>query len=296
MKYRHAYHAGNFADLHKHVALVALLRLLQQKDKGLLFVDTHAGRGRYALGGGEARMTGEALAGAGAVLAALQGRTDVEPELADYTAVIAGWRRASGARHDYPGSPLIAAQLLRPQDRGIAIESQPAEFEALRKALGRDARVTAEHGDGYARLRALLPPPTRRGLVLIDPPYEDSRADFRAAAAAMHAALERFETCVIAIWYPVKDARDTDRWLQELARELARPACAAELWVHPPDSRAGLNGSGLVVVNPPWHFAQRCEIWQAALWPMLARAGAGAGTDGGSGGGSRVVSLAGERR
>lgn len=287
MKYRHAYHAGNFADVHKHVALIALLRAMQLKDKGLLFVDTHAGRGRYALGRGDARASGEAQAGAIALLAALQGRDNAPPELADYAAVIGAWRRSSRAQHDYPGSPLIAAQLLRWQDRGVAIESQPAEFEALRKALGRDSRVVAEHGDGHARLSALLPPVTRRGLVLIDPPYEDSRADWRAAAATTHAALERFETCVIAIWYPIKDVRDTDRWLQELARGLARPTSAAELWVHPTDSRAGLNGSGLVIVNPPFRFEDRCDAWQAALWPLLAPAGAG---------GSRIVSLVGERR
>jgi len=287
MKYRHACHAGNFADVHKHVALVALLRALQRKDKGFLFIDTHAGRGRYALGAGLARERGEAQSGAVAVLAALRGSARAPDELLDYAAVIEAWRRAADARHDYPGSPLIAAQLLRPQDHGVAIESQPAEFEALRKALGRTSRVVAEHGDGYQRLRALLPPPSRRGLVLIDPPYEDTRGDFRAAILAVQQALERFEGCVIAIWYPVKDARDTDRWLQELARGLPRPALAAELWVHPTDSRAGLNGSGLAVVNPPWLFADRCDLWQGALRPLLDPAGTG---------GARVVSLVGESR
>jgi len=287
MKYRHAYHAGNFADVHKHVALVALLRALQRKDKGFFYLDTHAGRGRYALGAGLARASGEAQSGAVAVLAALRGNADAPPELLDYAAVIDAWRRAADARHDYPGSPLIAAQLLRAQDHGVAVESQPAEFEALRKALGRGARVSAEHGDGYERLRALLPPPSRRGLVLIDPPYEDTRGDFRAASLAVRQALERFEGCVIALWYPVKDARDTDRWLQELARDLPRPALAAELWIHPPDSRAGLNGSGLAIVNPPWLFADRCDAWQRALLALLAGAGSG---------GARVVSLVGESR
>lgn len=290
MKYRHAYHAGNFADVHKHVALIALLRALQRKDKGFLFVDTHAGRGRYALDAGLARASGEAQAGAVAVLAALRdaaGRDRAAPELADYAAVVDAWRRAADARHDYPGSPVIAAQLLRPQDQARAIESQPAEFEALRKALGRHSRAVAEHGDGYQRLRALLPPPSRRGLVLVDPPYEDTRGDFRAAILAAHDALTRFEGCVIAIWYPVKDARDTDRWLQELARGLPRPALAAELWVHPPDSRAGLNGSGLAIVNPPYLFADRCDAWQVALRALLDPAGTG---------GARVVSLVGESR
>lgn len=287
MKYRHAFHAGNFADVHKHVALLALLRALQRKDKGFFFLDTHAGRGRYALGGGDARASGEAQEGAVAVLAALRNRSEPAPELLDYATVIGAWRRDADARHDYPGSALIAAQVLRAQDRGVAVEVQPAEFEALRKALGRSARVSAEHGDGYQRLRALLPPSERRGLVLVDPPYEDTRGDFRSAAAAVHDALERFETGVIALWYPVKDARDTDRWLAELARRVARPMMAAELWVHPPDSRAGLNGSGFVVVNPPFQFADRCDAWQRELRRLLAH---------GDTGGSRIVSLVGESR
>ena len=287
MQYKHTFHAGNFADVHKHVALIALLRALQRKEKGFLYVDTHAGRGRYALGSGPARDSGEAQSGAVAVLAALRGSGSAPEELVDYGAVIDTWRRAADARHDYPGSPIIAAQLLRPQDQARAIESQPAEFEALRKALGRHSRVIAEHGDGYQRLRALLPPASRRGLVLIDAPYEDTRGDFRAAIQASRDALTRFEGCVIAIWYPVKDARDTDRWLQELARDLPRPALAAELWIHPPDSRAGLNGSGLAIVNPPYLFADRCDIWQAALRALLDPAGTG---------GTRVVSLVGESR
>lgn len=287
MKYRHAFHAGNFADVHKHVALLALLRALQRKEKGFFFLDTHAGRGRYALASGDARASGEAQAGAVALLAALRSGPEAAPELLDYATVIGEWRRGADARHDYPGSALIAAQVLRAQDRGAAVEIQPGEFEALRKALGRGARVAAEHGDGYQRLRALLPPSERRGLVLIDPPYEDTRGDFRAAAAAVGDALERFETCVIALWYPLKDARDTDRWLEALARQVARPTIAAELWLHPPDSRAGLNGSGLVIVNPPFQFADRCDAWQAELRRALDPGGAG---------GSRLVSLVGESR
>lgn len=288
MKYRHAFHAGNFADVHKHIALVALLRALQRKDKGFFYLDTHAGRGRYALGSGDARASGEAQAGIERLFAAHDpaDRTAAAPEIADYRVVIEAWRRDAGARHDYPGSPLIAARLLRAQDHGVAIESQPAEFEALRKALGRDARIVAEHGDGYQRLRAHLPPVARRGLVLIDPPYEDTRGEFRAAAAAVQDALQRFATGVVALWYPVKDQRDTDRWHQDLARGIGRPALAAEFWIHPPDSRAGLNGSGLVVVNPPFQFAERCDAWQQALQRCLAPGEAG----------SRIVSLVGESR
>ncbi|MBV6416881.1 MAG: Ribosomal RNA large subunit methyltransferase J [Steroidobacteraceae bacterium] len=288
MKYRHAFHAGNFADVHKHVALLALLRALQRKDKGIFFLDTHAGRGRYALDSGDARTSGEAQRGVVVLLAMLrEARAELAPELHDYATVIEAWRRRADARHDYPGSAVIAAEVLRPQDRGVAVEIQPGEFEALRKTLGRDARVTAEHGDGWQRLRALLPPAERRGLVVIDPPYEDTAGDFRAAEEAVRGAIERFETGVIALWYPIKDARDTDRWLGKLARGLTRPTIAAELWVHPPDSRAGLNGSGLVIVNPPFRFAERCDTWQPALAHALGAQG---------GGGARTIPLVGESR
>ncbi len=290
MKYRHAFHAGNFADVHKHVVLLALLRALQRKEKGCFFLDTHAGRGRYALDRGDALARSESRFGAARLLTALrdaEARRLATPELVDYATVIEAWRRSAGAPHDYPGSPLIAAHVLRAQDHGVAVEAQPAEFEALRKALGRGARIQAEHADGYQRLRAHLPPAERRGLVLIDPPYEDTRGDFRAAASAIQDALERFATSVVALWYPIKDRRDTDRWHAGFAQQITRPTIAVELWMHPTDSRAGLNGSGLVIVNPPYRFADRCGAWQKELLRHLA-----AGTDAGS----RIVSLVGENR
>lgn len=265
MKYRHAFHAGNFADVHKHVALLALLRALARKDKGFLFVDTHAGRGRYPLGD-------EARAGIVAVLPTLHNGPD---ELADYAGLIDTWRATTHEPKAYPGSTLIAAQVLRAQDRGVAVELQPGEFEALRRQLGRDTRVRPQHGDGYAVLRALLPPIERRGLVLCDPPYEDRQADQRGAAVALRDALERFETGVFAIWYPIKEQRETDRWVAETARGLGREVTVAELWIHPRDSRAGLNGSGLFVVNPPFQFAERCGAWQAALVTALGAAHGG---------------------
>lgn len=268
MKYRHAFHAGNFADVHKHVALVALLRALARKDKGFLFVDTHAGRGEYALHRGDAARTSEAESGAERLLAA-QAR---EPEVLDYLAVLRDWRSQHGP-HAYPGSPMIAASLLRDVDRGIAVEMQPEEFEALRSSLGRHTRLRAEHGDGLDRLRSALPPVERRGLLLIDPAYEDAREDFRAVSLAVGEALRRFATGVIAWWYPVKDARDTDRWVAEFVRTLERPAISGELWVHPADSRAGLNGSGLIIVNPPYRFDERLQAWQTALADTLGERG-----------------------
>lgn len=268
MKYRHAFHAGNFADVHKHVALIALLRALSRKDKGFLYVDTHAGRGEYSLHRGDAARTGESDGGAEKLLTS----TPREPEVIDYLNVVRDWRSKHGP-HAYPGSPLIAANVLRAVDRGIAVEMQPEEFEALRSSLGRHTPLRAEHGDGLDRLRSALPPVERRGLVFIDPAYEDAREDFRQVGAAVVEALRRFETGVIAWWYPVKDARDSDRWVAEFVRTLQRPAISGELWIHPADSRAGLNGSGLMVVNPPYRFDERLQAWQTALADVLGERG-----------------------
>jgi len=288
VKYRHAFHAGNFADVLKHVALLALLRSLTRKDKGLLLLDTHAGRGRYDLAGGDASRSGEAAGG----IETLLGIHDAWPdEIADYLAVVRRLRRAPGLRHAYPGSPLIALAALRSQDRLTLIETQADEHAALRQAVReavREAagdgdsgrlpleRVTIECADGYARLGAWLPPIERRALVLIDPPYEDTGGDFQAAASAARDILQRLANAVIAIWYPIKQAKDTDAWRQRLIANLPSQAggtptaaCTAELWLHPRDNRVGLNGSGLLVINPPWQFAERARIWLPAIHAAL---------------------------
>jgi 23S rRNA (adenine2030-N6)-methyltransferase len=266
VKYRHAFHAGNFADVHKHVTLLALLTALKKKDKGFLYLDTHAGRGVYDLSGAR----GEAAAGIGQLLAAAAPRAT---ELRCYAQVIAGFRARRAGRLAYPGSPIIAAGELRPQDRAVLVESQPAEARALTAALARAAgaaRTHVERGDGFERLRAWLPPPERRGLTLLDPPYEETRADFERVAAAIGAGLRRFATGVIAAWYPIKEERLTATWQTELARAIAAPLLASELWLHPRDSRVALNGSGLLIANPPYLTAERMRLWLPELLQHLA--------------------------
>jgi 23S rRNA (adenine2030-N6)-methyltransferase len=272
MKYRHSFHAGNFADVHKHVTLLALLGALKNKDKGFLYLDTHAGRGAYDLAGNHP----EAAAGIGRFLAG----TPRAPELVRYAQVIAEFRARRGGRWLYPGSPIIAAGELRPQDRAVLVESQPAEARELAAALAAAAgaaRMRIERGDGFERLRACLPPPERRGLTFLDPPYEETREDFARVAAAIAAALGRFATGVIAAWYPIKDERDTAAWQGELAGAVAAPLLASELWLHPRDSRVGLNGSGLLIVNPPYLTAERMRLWLPELLEHLA-AGPAAGS------------------
>lgn len=273
MKYRHAFHAGNFADAHKHVTLVALLQALARKDKGFLFVDTHAGRGAYDLASAAARRGDESASGIGRF--APDSQTG-EPEIDAWLAAVAALRRERRERHAYPGSPLLALQLLRPQDRAAFAEAQVEEHVELRRELRDLPRVTVENADGFTRLPAWMPPIERRALVLIDPPYEDTRGDFERAAAAAQAALARFATAVIAIWYPVKDARDTARWLEQLAAKVApRELLVSELWIHPRDSRVGLNGSGVAIVNPPYLLDERMRAWLPVLHRALDPVGDG---------------------
>jgi 23S rRNA (adenine2030-N6)-methyltransferase len=292
MKYRHAHHAGNFADVHKHVTLLALLAALQRKDKGFLYLETHAGRGAYDL----SRTPGESATGIGRLEAQLgSGAASAAAELRNYGEKVRRLRREGGAPRLYPGSPLLAASELRPQDRAVLIERLPAEARALERALSGQAQgrarplqgeaalnITVETGDGFERLRAWLPPAERRGLTFLDPPYEQSREDFERVRRAATEALRRFHTGVVAIWYPIKDERDTAAWPAALAGELDCGLLAAELALYPRDSRVALNGSGMLILNPPYQVAERMQIWLPQLRACL---------DLGHGGGASVRSL-----
>jgi 23S rRNA (adenine2030-N6)-methyltransferase len=271
MKYRHAFHAGNFADVHKHVTLLCLISALQRKPRGFLVLDTHAGAGLYRLQGAAARRTREAVAGIGR----LENAVFAAPELRDYLDLVAAIREGAADPDVYPGSPLLAARRLRPVDRLVAIEMDVVEAAHLEAGLGGGARVQVERGDGYAGIRSRLPPPERRGLTLIDPPYEERGADFREVSSALVDGLQRFATGVYCAWYPIKDRRETDRWSTALARRLGREVLCAELWLHPTDSTAGLNGSGVVIVNPPWQIAERMREWLPELEARLRLGPAG---------------------
>jgi len=268
MKYRHSYHAGNFADIHKHVALLALLTALRRKEKGFAYLETHAGRGLYDV----SSPTEAAAAGVGKFVAA---RLEA-PELQDFAHLIADFRSQQREHsHSYPGSPLIAAHELRAQDRAVLCELVPAEARALERVLRGPAQFRVEEGDGYERLRAWVPPPERRGLILIDPPYEETRRDFERVVAVVTDALRRFETAVIAVWYPIKDERETKTWTSSFARSIERETLSSELWLYPRDSRVALNGSGLLIVNQPYLLADRMAVWLPELQAVLAVADAG---------------------
>jgi 23S rRNA (adenine2030-N6)-methyltransferase len=267
MKYRHSFHAGNFADVHKHVALCALLQALQRKDKGFFYLDTHAGAGRYDLAGPDTHHGAEARHGITALLAAAPELQS--PELQQYCEAVFALRRSVESDAACPGSPWLAAQHLRAQDRGLCCELLPAECRALERTLGGFRRMRVACLDGFEQARAVLPPAERRCLVLIDPPYENPDAEFERSLAMIQLILERLANAVVALWYPIKDERTLVPWLARAARALSAPASTIELWLFARDSRVGLNGSGLLLVNPPHHFTARAELWQQELRRVL---------------------------
>lgn len=273
MKYRHGFHAGNFADVHKHVALCALLQAMQRKDKGLFYLDTHAGAGCYDLAAPATHRGGEARHGITPLLAAAPRL--IAPELRFYCEQVQALRLETSRPTAYPGSPWLAARLLRLQDRGLCCEWLPAECRALERTLGGLRRMRIECADGYGQLRAVLPPAERRALVLIDPPYEEPGPELERALEAIGVILERLANSVIALWYPIKDERALAPWLRRVAQQLHTPTLELELWIYARDSRVGLNGSGLLVVNPPYQFEQRACEWQRELQRTLDPIGRG---------------------
>ena len=274
MKYRHGFHAGNFADIHKHVTLLALLSALKRKDKGFAYLETHAGRGAYEL----SHQSAEAVEGRGRFD---QGVYQAD-ELRDFATLITDFRSQRTQTRAYPGSPAIAALQLRPQDRGVVSEIVPAEERMLIRELEYAPRIRVERADGFERLRAWLPPTERRGLIFIDPPYEESRQDFERVTESIVDALQRFSTGVFAAWYPIKEERDVRAWLDGFARAVNHETIAGELWLYPRDSKVALNGSGMLIVNPPYQLEERMQIWLPELRSAL---------DVGHPGGTRITKL-----
>lgn len=264
VKYQHRHHAGNFGDVLKHVALVDLLTRLVQKDKPCFYLETHAGRGAYPL---DPAMRGEATLG---VLKVLAAEPRSQPLRAWSDRVRQFSRVVDGAPLSYPGSPCLAQRLLRPQDRASFYELAPAEAEALAITLGRDPRLHVECGDGLQAMKALLPPRERRGLVLIDPAYEHQEQDIDSALLALRAGLERFATGVYCLWYPIKERHALGRLRRATATPGWPPTLAVELCVYRDDTRVGLNGAGLLIVNPPWQLDVSMREWVAELHGILA--------------------------
>jgi 23S rRNA (adenine2030-N6)-methyltransferase len=261
MNYRHAYHAGNFADVFKHAVLVCLLKALHKKEKGFAYIETHAGAGRHDLKAPESQKTGEYRDGIGRVW------ESPPEEMADFLAAVRDTNRAKELRY-YPGSPRVARFFLRPQDRMRLCEAEPGECERLRAEFARDKQVEVRCDDGYAALRAWLPPPERRGVVLIDPPYETTD-EWRRAHEAIVFAVERWPTGIYAVWYPLKAGAPVERFKAGLVAAGLRDVFVAEFSVWPDDVPFRLNGCGVLVVNPPWQFDNELEKLRNPLTQSL---------------------------
>ncbi len=274
MNYRHAFHAGGFADVVKHAVLALLIERLKLKDTAFRVIDTHAGTGLYDLTGSEAVRSGEWRDGIGRLW-----QHDLDPGLA---ALLAPWLEAvktanpaSAKLRLYPGSPWIARHLLRRQDRLTAVERHPDDAQALAALFAGDVQVRTIALDGWLALGAFLPPKERRGLVLVDPPYEEPD-EFERLFDGFTSAHQRWPTGVYALWYPVKDLVAVDRLRVRLAKSGIRRLLRAELTVRERGAGGTFNGTGLVICNPPWQFTQVLGALLAGLVPVLAQ-GDGAG-------------------
>jgi len=274
MNYRHAFHAGNHADVLKHAVLLSLCEVLVAKPAPLFALDTHAGRGLYRLDDAKAQRTGESAGGIGRVT-----DSDVPTPLRPYAAAITACRAAHGPTA-YPGSPWLLAHALRAHDRIACCELQPDEAEALRMNFAGDSRVAVHARDGYAAMHALLPPRAGserigRGLVLIDPPFEAQLEEFDRAIAALRDALQRFPQATYALWYPIKLRRALQPAYRRMAALPAKSVLVAEMLVRPDDSPLRMNGSGLLLLNAPWKFDDRLRTLLPAIARALGEDGAG---------------------
>lgn len=264
MNYRHSFHAGNSADVVKHALLIALVRALQLKEGALTLIDTHAGCGLYDLYGEAAQRTGESIQGV------VRAAADVNPLLDEYRAAVRAVNVATEPRL-YPGSPRVLAQLLRPQDFLILNEKHPEDADTLRRAM-RDTPAAVHERDAYEFWLAMVPPRTARGVVVVDPPYEqtDERARIVVTLSLAH---RKWGHGVTVIWYPLKDRATHSRWKERL-RKLGIPKfLAVEHWLYDEDQPGIYNGAGLFIINPPYAFTQALPPLLEALRAALAPEG-----------------------
>lgn len=268
MNYKHIYHAGNFADVAKHVALLYCLDALKRKEAGFFALDSHAGRGFYDLQAAEASKSGEAERGIQRLI-----QTSIDAKiLAPYFSAVHARRGKRLAR--YPGSPALIAGGLRPQDRAIFVELMPAEARASEREIESAGRIRVQIEDGYAALKALLPPQERRGLVLIDPPYE-SIDELKTMLQAFGDAYRRWPSGVFLLWYPIRNASQRSKAHARFEALGIPKMLYADLAVHPDDAGVGLAGSGLMIVNPPYGADEYLQSAYAAIHEGIAAPGSG---------------------
>lgn len=272
MNYRHLYHAGNFADVVKHVILIELAHAMQRKPKGFCYVDTHAGIGRYDLKSVQAKKTAEYSRGIVPVLQAL----DAPQELQAYLNIIKAFNPSSApvAPQFYPGSPCIIQKLMRAQDRMILNELHPEDYQLLRYNFYLEPRAAVHHRDAYELLLALLPLVERRGLILIDPAYEKTD-ELDQVHLALQKALKRFATGIYTVWIPIKD-RSYRKFSRALAASTGAEILLVELTLAPvPHKAEGLVGAAMLIINPPFQIQKVLQAQLSWLWKLWGTAGKG---------------------
>lgn len=272
MNYRHAFHAGNFADVVKHLILVRILEYLKRKETPFRVLDTHAGIGLYDLQGDEAGRTGEWVDGIGRLVA--EGLAGESGELAAPYLTAVRAQNPDGTLRFYPGSPLLTRQLLREQDRLFALELHPKDAEALSENFAGDIQTRVTHLDGWAAMGTHLPPKEKRGLVLVDPPFEE-KGEFARMAASLVKAHRRWPTGIYAFWYPIKEPRDVEAYIADLRTSNIGKILRLELTIRAPSAPPRLHGTGMIVVNPPFALEGEMQVLLPALAERLAEEGRG---------------------
>ncbi|HEI8487235.1 23S rRNA (adenine(2030)-N(6))-methyltransferase RlmJ [Morganella morganii] len=269
LSYRHSFHAGNHADVLKHTVQSLIIESLKEKDKPFLYLDTHAGAGRYQLSGEHAERTGEYLEG----IARIWAQESVPEELKTYLEAVSALNPRGGLRF-YPGSPLIAAHLLRDHDKLNISELHPSDFPLLRNEFSRDNRARVVREDGYQQLKSQLPPLSRRGFVLIDPPYE-LKSDYQAVVKGIQEGHRRFATGTYAVWYPVVLRQQIKRMVKDFQATGIRKILQIELAVRPDSDQRGMTASGMIVINPPWKLESQMKSVLPWLHNVLVPEGTG---------------------
>lgn len=273
MNYQHSYHAGNFADVVKHVLLLQLLEMMSAKPKPYYILDAYGGRGLYSLASDEAKKTGEAIHGITKLLA--QDNSQAPQAVQTYLQGI-GYAKKFYDKHVYPGSPwFIAHHIEKQQDahpeitnRAEAFEWKASEFDALNYQL-HQLPIGVQHRNAYEGILAVLPPQEKRGLILIDPPFEQEHRDFSALVDLLVKAHKKWSTGVLALWYPIKNNDAVELFYKKMKRTEIRRQLVLELNIFPPDLPMGLNGTGMLVINPPWQFDAKAEEILQYLQPIL---------------------------
>jgi len=274
MNYRHGYHAGNFADVFKHTILIALINALSRKETPFCYLETHAGRGLYDLSSEFSQKTQEYTTGVARLMSNGVSSTNklshpLPPIVKQYQKIVTEFQYP----RYYPGSPAIVKNLLRKNDRMILMEYHPEEFKYLQNIFRNDRQINLHHQDGYLGLKAFLPPKERRGLVLIDPPFE-AASEWDSLKKVLKIGMQKFSHGIYAIWYPLKNQSTVNKFLDSLTT-LGPEVLISELTIYPTDAQFNLTGCGLAIVNPPWQLEDELRPLVSLLWETFSVKGAG---------------------